>query len=300
MNLLNNTVVSAIQLLPKSIVKRFALRYIAGEKMEDAVKLVSNLNSRRMLATIDVLGENVTTLAEASESTRAAVNVLHTINSNKLGANLSIKLTQFGLNIDKHACYENIRSIIDLARSYRNFVRIDMEDSSTTSSTLEMYERLRGAGYDNIGVVIQAYMRRSAQDVKRLVGMKASVRLCKGIYIEPEEIAFKRRDEIRNNYVELLNMLMEGGCRVGVATHDDVLIDAAYKAAERHGLGRSDFEFQMLYGVRSDLRDKIVARGNLLRVYVPFGEHWYPYSIRRFKENPQVAGYVFKSVLTGR
>ncbi|HEY9166216.1 MAG TPA: proline dehydrogenase family protein [Candidatus Kryptonia bacterium] len=300
MNPLNNMMVSTLQVFPKSFIKKFAMRYIAGEHIEDAVSLVRKLNTSRMMATIDVLGENITTKDEALESTRAAEEVLQVISASNLDANLSIKLTQFGLNIDKDFCFNNVKRILDTARSRGNFVRIDMEDSSTTTATLDIYERFRKAGFDNTGVVIQAYMRRSESDVKRLIDMKANVRLCKGIYIEPESIAFKKKDEIRKNYVKLLNMLMEAKSGVAVATHDDYLIDAAYESISRFGLKPSEYEFQMLLGVRADLRDRIVADGKMLRVYVPFGKHWYAYSIRRFKENPQVAGYVFKAVFTGR
>lgn len=300
MNPLNNMIVSSLRLFPKSIVKRFALRYIAGEHVEEAVRLVRSLNAGKIMATIDVLGENVSDKSDAGKSSSAAQEVLKVIAENKLDANLSIKLTQFGLNIDKDFCYSNVKPVMDLAKSYGNFVRIDMEDSSTTSTTLGIYEKFRADGYDNTGVVIQAYMRRSESDVRRLIDMKASVRLCKGIYIEPEDIAFKKREEIRRNYVLLLNMLLEGGGKVGIATHDDYLIKSAYDAIARLNVQRNNFEFQMLLGVRSDLRDRIVADGHRLRVYVPFGEQWYAYSMRRFKENPQVAGYVLKSVLFGQ
>lgn len=300
MNPMNNVIVSTLPLFPKGLVKRFALRYIAGEQIEDAVRLVESLNSSRIMATIDVLGENVTSKEDAEKSSKAAREVLRVIKEHKLDANLSIKLTQFGLNIDTDFCFENVRPVMEEARGYGNFVRIDMEDSSTTTATLDTYEKFRSAGYDNTGVVVQAYMRRSESDLKRLIDMKASVRLCKGIYVEPEEIAFKGRDEIRANYIRLLEMLIEGKCRVGIATHDGKLIGAAYKILSNVKLDKNDYEFQMLLGVRSDLRDKIAADGHRLRVYVPFGRQWYAYSMRRFKENPQVAGYILKSVVTGR
>lgn len=300
MNPLNNVIVSTLQLFPKGLVKRFAMRYIAGEYIEDANKVVRELNSRKMMATIDVLGENVSTREEASASSDAAIEVLKMIDENKLNANLSIKLTQFGLNIDKDYCFENVKRIMDTAKGLGIFVRIDMEDSSVTTDTIETYERFRRAGFDNTGIVIQAYLRRSEEDVRRLIDMKASVRLCKGIYIESEAIAFRGKDEIRKNYVKLMGMLMEGGCRIGIATHDELLVQAAYDLLSRDHLQPDSYEFQMLYGVRQDLRDRIVGDGHKLRVYVPFGKQWYAYSIRRFKENPQVAGYVFKSVMTGR
>jgi proline dehydrogenase len=300
MNPLNSVIVSTLQIFPRGFVKRFAMRYIAGEDISDAVRLVQEMNSKKMTATIDVLGENINTKEEAIDSTRAAKEVLEVIEKNHLGANLSIKPTQFGLNIDHKFCFDNVREVLELARNHGNFVRLDMEDSTTTTATLEMYESLRESGLNNTGVVIQSYMRRSEDDIRRLMEMKASVRLVKGIYIEPESIAFKGKDEIRKNFVKLLNLLLEAKCRVAIATHDDYLIDAAYDLIARFSPSPDEYEFQMLLGVRSDLRDKIAADGHRLRVYVPFGMHWYAYAIRRFKENPQVAGYVMKSILTGK
>jgi proline dehydrogenase len=272
------------------------MRYIAGEHVGDAINVTKDLNSRNILTTIDVLGENVTTKEEAMVSAETYEDVLHLIDKNKLDANVSIKLTQLGLGFDKDFCFDNAKRIMEVAKSYNNFVRIDMEDSTTTTATLEIYERLRSAGFANTGVVIQSCLRRSESDVARLIEMKASVRLCKGIYIEPESVAFQGREEIRRNFVKLLNMLLEGKCRTGIATHDELLIKAAYGSIARLKLQESDYEFQMLIGVCRDLRDKIVADGNRLRVYVPFGEHWHTYSIRRFKENPRLAGYVMRSI----
>lgn len=298
MNPLNNLIVSALQFFPKGFVKRFAMRYIAGEDIDDAIRIVQETNSKGMTATIDVLGENVSSKHDAIESARAAKEVLEAIEKNHLDANLSIKLTQFGLNIDRDFCFDKVKEVLELAKSHDNFVRIDMEDSTTTTATLKMYERLREQGFDNTGVVIQSYMRRSEDDVKRLVEMRASVRLVKGIYVEHESIAYKGKGEIRKNFVRLMNLLIDGNCRVAIATHDDYLIRAAYDSIGRSSTGKH--EFQMLLGVRSDLRDKIVADGHKLRVYVPFGKHWYAYSIRRFQENPQIAGYVMKSILIGK
>ncbi|MFZ1082754.1 MAG: proline dehydrogenase family protein [Candidatus Kryptoniota bacterium] len=297
---LNHVIVSTLQVFPKGFVKRFAMRYIAGEHVDDAINLSKDLNSKNIMTTIDVLGENVRTKEEAITSARLYEDVMHLIDKNKLDANTSIKLTQIGLAIDKNFCFDNAKRIMEVAKSYNNFVRIDMEDSTTTTETLEVYERLRAAGFDNTGVVIQSRLRRSENDIKRLIEMRASIRLCKGIYIEPENIAFQERDEIRQNYIKLLNMLLEGRCRTGIATHDEMLIKAAHDSIARLHLQKSDYEFQMLLGVRPDMRNKIVAAGNRIRIYVPFGEQWYTYSIRRFKENPQVAGYVIKSIALGR
>jgi proline dehydrogenase len=299
MDLVNPFILSFIQLLPKPLVKRFAMRYIAGEGLDDAVRVVEAINSRQMMATMDVLGENVSTREESLAAARECEEVLHSINKHHLDANLSIKLTQFGLKIDGEFCHSNVRHLLGIASGYNNFVRIDMEDSSTTGETLELYGKLRSEGFQNLGVVIQANMRRSEEDVRRLVSMKANIRLCKGAYVEPEAIALKGKEEIRLNYLKLLKILFEGKCYVGIATHDDFLIDEAYQMIQEMNLTTSDYEFQMLHGVRLKLRDQIVAAGHRLRVYVPYGRSWYAYSIRRFKENPQMAWYVLQAIFSG-
>jgi len=275
------------------------MRYIAGEKLDDAIRVMKVLNLKNIIGTLDVLGENVSMKEESLLATQAGEEVLHSINENHLNANLSIKLTQFGLKIDEEFCYSNVRSLLGIATRYNNFVRIDMEDSSTTSATLKLYERLRSEGYENMGVVIQANMRRSEEDVQRLVSTKANIRLCKGAYIEPESIAFREKEEIRQNYLKLLRMLFEGKCYVAIATHDDLLISGAYQYIQEMNLRKANYEFQMLYGVKIKLRDQIVADGHQIRIYVPFGQHWYAYSIRRFKENPQMARYVINALFSG-
>jgi proline dehydrogenase len=229
---------------------------------------------------------------ESLQASKAGEEVLHSINENHLQANLSIKLTQFGLKIDEEFCYSNVRSLLGIARRYNNFVRIDMEDSSTASATLKLYEGLRSEGYENVGVVIQANMRRSEEDIRRLIPLRANVRLCKGAYLEPEAIVFRIREEIQLNYLNLLKMLWDAKCYVGIATHDDFLISGAYQYIQKMDLQKTDYEFQMLYGVKIKLRNQIVADGHRVRIYVPFGQQWYAYSIRRFKENPQITRYV--------
>lgn len=300
MDVLNTTVVSLLPLVPRRIVRIFALRYIAGENLADAVRVVYELNQNGMAATIDVLGEDVTEKARAVAAREAAKEVLHAIAAEQLDSNLSIKLTQFGLKLDKSFCLDNVHEVLAVASQYSNFVRIDMEDHTCTDDTLEIFEVLRKE-FSNVGVVIQAYLRRSESDVQRLVTLsralgRLNVRLCKGIYVEPQEIAFKKHDEINTNFKRLLRLLIDGGCYVGIATHDSELIDDAYGVINDRGLKRDAYEFQMLLGVRPELRKKIVADGHRLRVYVPFGQEWYRYSMRRFKENPQIAGYVFKSL----
>jgi len=292
MRLANQLILSAVQLLPKPLVKRFAMRYIAGEGLDDAVRVVKGLNSRQMMATMDVLGENVSTREESLRAVRECEEVLHSIDQHHLDGNLSIKLTQFGLKIDEEFCRSNVTRLLEIASGVNRFVRIDMEDSSTTNETLELYGRLRSAGFENVGVVIQANMRRSEEDVRRLLSLKANIRLCKGAYVEPEAVALVGKEEIRLNFLKLLKILLEGKCYVGIATHDDFLIDKAYQTIREMNLQKSAYEFQMLHGVRMKLRDKIVTDGHRLRVYVPFGRYWYAYSIRRFKENPQMVRYV--------
>lgn len=298
MNLTNQLLMLTLQLLPKPFVKPFAMRYIAGDKLGDAVRVVKMINAKNMMATLDVLGENVSTKEESLTAVEACEQVLHAIHENRLNANLSIKLTQFGLKIGKEFCYSNVKNLLEIARGYNNFVRIDMEDSTSTRVTLKLYERLRSDGFENVGAVIQAYLRRSEDDIKQLLPMKANVRLCKGAYIEPEAVAFKEREEIRSNYLKLLKMLFEARCHVGIATHDELLINSAYRYIREMGLRLSDFEFQMLHGVKVRIRERIMADGYRMRVYVPFGEEWYAYSIRRFKENPQFARNILRTLFS--
>ena len=299
MDLVNQLIIFLLQFLPKRLVKRFALRYIAGEKLDDAIRVIEFLNSKNMMGTLDVLGENVLTKEESLLAAQAGEEVLHSIHEHHLDTNLSIKLTQFGLKIDEAFCYSNVMRLLGIARRYDNFVRIDMEDSSTTSATLKLYEKLRSEGYDNVGVVIQANLRRSEEDIRRLIPLRPNVRLCKGAYREPEAIALKNRKEVQLNFLKLLEMLFDAGCYVGIATHDDFLIGGTDQSIRRMNLRRTDYEFQMLHGVKIKLRDQMVADGHKLRIYVPFGQYWYAYSIRRFKENPQIALYVIRALFSG-
>ena len=298
MNLVNQFMVSVVKFLPRCVVKPFAMHYIAGEELNDAISRVTRLNSLGMMGTLDVLGENTRTEEDALLAAKACEQVLHAIDENHLDANLSVKLTQLGLQIDQELCHFHVKNILEIAERHKNFVRIDMEDSPTTSATLRLYERLRSEGFKNTGVVIQANLRRSELDVKRLIEMKANVRLCKGAYVEPKTLAFQNREEIRLNYLKLLRSLLDGKCYVGIATHDDFLVRGAYHYIQDTKLQKSDYEFQMLLGVKVPLRKSIVADGHRLRVYVPFGEHWYAYSLRRFQENPRRARYVFRALFS--
>jgi proline dehydrogenase len=295
MHLLNRLVVATIPLVPRPIVRYFAGRYIAGETIQDAIRTVRQLNTEGACATLDVLGEDITTREEAVASRNQSNEVLHTIAREKLDSNLSIKLTSLGLKMDKSFCAENVREILKVAAGYGTFVRFDMEDSSATTDTIDIFKSLQRE-FSNCGIVVQSYLFRTEEDVRGLMKTKTNFRLCKGIYKEPKEIAFQKREEVQQNYVRLLDMMLAGGSYVGIATHDSVLVDAATRIIRDMKLRRDQYEFQMLLGVRPELRKKLVRDGHKVRLYVPFGEHWYGYSTRRFKENPEIAGYVFKAL----
>ena len=296
MSLLNKLVVTAMPLIPRSIVGRVARRYIAGTTLGDATRVVKGLNTAGMVTTTDLLGEDIKEASEAHEVRDGILRILQAIKENGLDSNVSIKPTQLGLLIDKELCFRNIHAIVDEAKRLGNFVRIDMEDAHTTDGTLEIYRRLRKEGHENLGVVTQAYLHRSESDVRALVKEGANIRLCKGIYNESPSIAFKGRQEIRDNFLKLLQIILDAGTYVGIATHDDYLIERAYAMIQKPGLKRTQYEFQMLLGVREARRDQIVKDGHRLRVYVPFGEQWYPYSTRRLKENPSMAWYITKAI----
>ncbi|MBI3788025.1 MAG: proline dehydrogenase family protein [Ignavibacteriales bacterium] len=296
MSILNKLVVAALPIIPKSVVGQVAKRYIAGTRLSDAVRVVSELNTKGMVSTMDLLGEYINEAKEAHQVRDNILSILQAIQKNQLRSNISVKLTQLGLKIDKDLCYQNIRSLVEEANKLGNFIRIDMEDAETTDATLDIYRRLRKEGFSNTGVVIQAYLHRSESDIRALIKEGANLRLCKGIYNESPSIAFKDRQQIRDNYLKLLQIIFEGGSYVGIATHDDYLIDGAYKLIQKLGLKKDQYEFQMLLGVQETLRNQIVKDGHRLRVYVPYGEQWYAYSTRRLKENPYMAWYITKSI----
>lgn len=297
MNFLNNLIVGFVKLLPKSIVHIFAKKYIAGEALEDGVRVVQELNSRGIVATMDVLGESIDTRDEATKAKNACLAVLDAIEEHKLNANLSVKPTQLGILIDWDFCRENLREILERAKSYSNFIRIDMEDSSVTDDIFRLYETM-SKEYDNVGIVVQSYLKRTIDDVKKLNMNGTNYRLCKGIYVEPEEIAYKDKQTVRDKYLEALNLMFENGNYVGIATHDDYLVSGAYKMIREKEIPKNKYEFQMLYGVKENLRDKISNDGHKIRVYVPFGDHWYAYSMRRLQENPELAWYITKSIFS--
>jgi len=297
MKLLNSALVNIIPVLPKSLVRVFANKYIAGDNIGTAVQTVKNLNSKKLMVTMDVLGESISSREEAIKSKDEQLEVLEAISKNNLDSNLSIKLTMLGLKSDYALCESLFTEVLEKAKSLNIFVRIDMEESAVTDITIEMFEKMRKK-FDNVGIVLQAYLRRTENDVIRLSEQKVNFRICKGIYIEPEEIAFKGYDEVRQNYLKVLKLAFERGAYCGIATHDEYLVEGAEKIVKELGLTKQQYEFQMLLGVREHLRDEILKRGHRIRIYVPFGERWYEYSIRRFQENPNVAGQVLKSIFS--
>jgi proline dehydrogenase len=298
---LNSAIIKLVELFPKSFIYLFASRYIAGERLEDAVKLVRELNSKNILATMDVLGEDTTNVEEANAAVEEAIKVLETINKEKLNSTLSIKLTQIGLKLDYNLCLENMKRILTKARELNNYIEIDMEDSSCTVDTINLFKQLRKE-FSNCGMVMQAYLRKGEEYLKDTIDYLrgSSVRLCKGIYNEPPEIAFKGKQEIRDNYMRLLDYLFKENIYVGIATHDIKLINGAKELIKKYNKTNNDFEFQMLLGVKVDLRDKLSQEGFKVRVYVPYGTHWYRYSIRRMKENPELPIAIIKNIFAKR
>ncbi len=295
MSLFNKAIVAAMPLVPRPVVRYFADRYIAGDKLEDALRLVRRLNGRGICATVDILGEEVKRREEALAAVAGYKEILAAIDAEKLDANVSLKPTQFGLKMDKDFCRENVAAVCEEAKRYGNFVRIDMEDRTCTTDTLALYYDLKKT-YPRLGTVIQAYLRRSLDDCVKLAEAKANLRLCKGIYNEPRRDAYKDKAIVNANFALLLEVLLGGGCYVGVATHDEKIFWEGLRLVHRLGLKKDQYEFQMLLGVDAELRDIIVAGGHRLRIYVPFGKRWYPYSTRRLKENPHLAGQTFRNI----
>jgi len=283
--LLDRAIVRLLPAVPKPVVQLFSSRYIAGPTLADAVGVVVRLNAEGKMATIDVLGEEIVREHDARAIAQAYLDVFAEIERRRLDSNVSVKLTALGLNLSYELCKENLREVIAQGK----FVRIDMEDTSTTDDTLRLYRELREDGIDNVGIVLQAYLRRTLDDVHQLADLQPNVRLCKGIYVEPPSLAFTDDGEVRANFVRSLDALLEAGSYVAVATHDEYLI--------QQGLQREIGEFQMLLGVREQRGTELVAAGHRLRVYVPFGEHWYAYSLRRLQENPAMAGTIARATV---
>ena len=290
MSLFDRAVVAVLPAVPKRVVGRLSSRYIAGSTLEEALRVVSGLNAEGKLATVDVLGEEVVEASEAEAIAAEYVAALDAFERDGLDANVSIKPTGLGLKLDYDLCKRNVQTVIAAAEPTNRFVRIDMEDSSTTDDTLRLFRELRDEGHGRVGPVLQSSLRRTVADAETLAG--ASVRLCKGIYVEPEAIQFRDDQEVRASFVRSLQALLDGGCYSAIATHDEWLVDEALRLIRERQLTPDQYEFQMLLGVRPELGDRLVAAGHRLRIYVPYGRQWYEYSLRRLQENPKIAGYV--------
>jgi proline dehydrogenase len=267
------------------VARKMASRFVAGETLEEAVAAVREINARGMAATLDHLGENVSTCAEASDATQAAWQIMQTIRAAGIDCNASLKLTQLGLDLGTDVALTNLESIVQVAAECDNFVRIDMESSDYVDRTLDTFFALFPQ-YRNVGVVIQAYLYRSRQDLERLIEAGARVRLVKGAYLEPVDVAFQRKSDVDASFIHLMEMLLSGGVYPAIATHDTAMIEATKRFARDHTIDQSRFEFQMLYGIRRDLQSRLMAEGYRMRVYVPYGTQWYPYLMRRMAERP--------------
>ena len=284
--------------------QRAARRFVAGEMLEEALRVVQDLNHNRILATLDHLGENVSSEAEARAACEEYLNILDSIEQSKVQSNASLKLTQMGMDLSSERCYDNVRAIVERAKRYNNFVRIDMESSAYTDRTLQLYELLRKDGFTNVGVVIQAYLCRSTKDIERLVEIGANVRLCKGAYQEPASIAFPQKEDVDANYTKLVELMLsektqQKSAYPALATHDEKLIEWVKRFTRERKISPDKFEFQMLYGIRRDLQQKLVQDGYRVRVYVSYGTHWYPYFMRRLAERPANVFFLLKNLVRG-
>ena len=296
MGIVDRAIANSVPAIPRPIVKKISGRYIAGDTLDEAVETVRGLNQEGCVATIDLLGEGTESKADAASKLKDYKKLVDTIDEHGLTSGISIKLTGLGLTLNEELCRANVEEIVEYAGARGRFVRVDMEDSPYTEDTLKIvhdtYRR-----HENTGAVLQAYMRRSLEDVQNIIEAGFSVRLCKGIYDEPRAVAYKDFDTVRQNYILLLDELLKGGVYVGIATHDEYLIWHALRLIHQLEVPRDRYEFQMLLGVDEELRSILVNAGHKLRVYVPYGEDWYEYSTRRLKENPKIAGYVAKDVI---
>ena len=278
--------------------KGFASRFVAGETLETALTAVKQLNSKGITATLDLLGESVRNEEEARESARAYLEMLDRIKEQRLNANVSVKLTAMGLDISEDLCVSNMQNIIERARDYESFVRLDMEGSAYTQKTLELfYERLYPSYRGNVGIVLQSYLYRTYSDVMDANKASARVRLCKGAYKEPATVAYPEKKDVDDSYLRCMRSLLKEGHYPGIATHDEAMVDATKRFAREHDIRTDQFEFQMLYGVRRDLQDKLVSEGYRMRVYVPFGTQWYPYLMRRLAERPANVAFITGNIV---
>jgi proline dehydrogenase len=286
---------------PKKFIWIFSKAYISGVTIEDAMRVSKDLNNKKVKVTLDVLGEFIKTLEEAEENKKEYLNLIEVSHRNGIDGNFSVKPTSFGLLIDPGVCYSHIREIVAKAASFNNFIRIDMEDSPCTDLEIELFRKLKAEFPGNVGLVLQAYLKRTLKDIEGMLDMNSpagslNYRLCKGIYIEPAAISYKKYEEINQHYLEDLEFMFSNKIYAGIATHDKPLIEGAYRLIEKYQVPKNMYEFQMLYGVTPKLRESIINAGHVMRVYVPFGKQWFGYSTRRLKENPKMASHIIKAL----
>jgi proline dehydrogenase len=297
----NKFIAAILPYFPKRLIWIFSKSYISGETIEDAMRVSKDLNNKNIKVTLDILGEFIKSLDEAESNKKEYLNLIDVTYKNGIDGNFSLKPTSFGLLIDKTVCYNHIREIVAKAAFYKGFIRIDMEDSPCTDDEIELFRKLKSEFHANVGLVVQAYLRRTLKDISGMLDLNSSeiplsYRLCKGIYIEPVEIAYKKYEEINQHYLEDLEFMFKNRIHVGIATHDKPLVTGAYKLIEKYNVPKNMYEFQMLYGVTPKLRESIVYEGHTMRVYVPFGKQWFGYSTRRLKENPKIASHIMKAI----
>jgi len=302
--MIQRAIANLLPYLPQKMVWVFSRKYIAGATIDEAVRVSKWLNGENCLVTIDLLGEFITRLDEAEANTKAYLEIIERFEKEGVKGNFSLKPSSFGLLIDSEACYRFLRTIVERAANARSFVRLDMEDSQCVDLELALYRRLKQEFEGSVGLVLQAYLKRTPHDIDALMDLNQpenplNFRLCKGIYVEPDTIAYKGKDEIRQQYLLILEKLFVAGAKVGIATHDKYLIDGALYLANKHNVDKEKFEFQMLYGVTPKLRRSIVDKGYSMRIYVPFGKHWFGYATRRLKENPNMVWHIVKSIFSG-
>jgi len=297
----NKLIAAILPYFPKKFIWIFSRAYISGETLDDAMRVSKELNSKKIKVTLDVLGEFIKNLDEAESNKKEYINLIEVSYQNHIDGNFSLKPTSFGLLIDKEKCYNHIREIVAKAAEFSGFIRIDMEDSPCTDDEIALFRRLKAEFPANVGLVLQAYLKRTFDDIKQMLDlnsaeMPVSYRLCKGIYIEPESISYKRYEEINQHYLEDLEFMFKNKIYAGIATHDKPLIEGAYNLISKYNVPKNMYEFQMLYGVTPKLRESIVNEGHNMRVYVPFGNQWFGYSTRRLKENPKMATHIIKAI----
>jgi proline dehydrogenase len=277
--------------------RKITRRFIAGENIDEAVEAIRGINARGCTASFDHLNESVANTAETEAEVTEYLNVLSRIDESGIQSNVSIKLTQFGLEIDPELTYQNARRVVEDAARRNNFVRIDMEGSNVTHATLDIFKRLRAEfGLNDVGIVLQSYLYRTEQDARELLKIPARIRLCKGAYDEPPEVAYAAKKDVDDNYVRVMKILLSSGVYHGIATHDPKMIDATIDFASRERIGKHAFEFQMLYGIRRDLQEQLARDGYGMRIYVPYGKSWYPYFMRRLAERPANIWFVIKNL----